>query len=184
VVPHLAHGGGDGWNSSGMTRWLPDFQAGARNRSLSHRRLAQGPLPMMQKATLNSEPSLSKLGHSDFQIRTKRSELGHYPRVKLKSQLSIRNILCRNNLLGCVRAGSTGAYKSEALSLHRVFPELAIRNHIGLETLSGRVLDGVPISPSNPLTHPAIDPGSKQGIERWTSEPRPHTRGSFLEVIG
>jgi hypothetical protein len=43
VVPHLAHGGGDGWNSNGMTRWLPDFQAGARG-SLSHRRLAQGTL--------------------------------------------------------------------------------------------------------------------------------------------
>jgi hypothetical protein len=32
----------------------------------------------------------------------------------------------------------------------------------------------------NPSPHPAIDPGSKQGIERWTSEPRSHTRGSFL----
>jgi hypothetical protein len=30
VVPHLAHGGGDGWNSSDMTRRLPDFQAGAQ----------------------------------------------------------------------------------------------------------------------------------------------------------
>jgi hypothetical protein len=33
---------------------------------------------MMQKATLNSEPSLSKLGHFDFRIRTEGSELGHY----------------------------------------------------------------------------------------------------------
>jgi hypothetical protein len=33
VVPHLAHGGGDGWNSSGMI-WLPDFQAGAQPVSL------------------------------------------------------------------------------------------------------------------------------------------------------
>jgi hypothetical protein len=34
VVPHLAHGGGDGWNSSDMTRRLPDFQAGAQPVSL------------------------------------------------------------------------------------------------------------------------------------------------------
>jgi hypothetical protein len=33
VVPHLAHGGGDGWNSSG-TIWLPDFQARAQLVSL------------------------------------------------------------------------------------------------------------------------------------------------------
>jgi hypothetical protein len=32
-MPHLTHGGGDGWNSSGMRHWLPDFQAGALGAS-------------------------------------------------------------------------------------------------------------------------------------------------------
>jgi hypothetical protein len=115
---------------------------------------------MMQKATLNSEPSLSKLGHSDFQIRTKRSELGHYPRVKLKSQLSIRATSCAETIALDVRAGSTGAYKSEAPSLPGVFPELRFRAHcrrnrIGLEALCGRVSDSVPLQP-NPSPHSAI----------------------------
>jgi hypothetical protein len=45
VAPHLAHGGGDGWNSSGMI-WLPDFQAGAQPVSLPPTPGA-GPLPVM-----------------------------------------------------------------------------------------------------------------------------------------
>jgi len=48
VVPHLAHGGGAGWNRSDTFGSL--IFRRERDRSLSHRRLAQGPLPMMQKA--------------------------------------------------------------------------------------------------------------------------------------
>jgi len=43
------HGGGDGWNSSGMTHRLPDFQAGARI-GLSATGAWRRPLPMMKEA--------------------------------------------------------------------------------------------------------------------------------------
>jgi len=46
VVPHLAQGGGDGWNSRVMTCWLPDFQAGAQPVSLPPTP-GTGPLPVI-----------------------------------------------------------------------------------------------------------------------------------------
>ena len=49
VVPHITHGGGDGWNSSGMTM-APSFQAGAQlvSQPPTPRRM---PLPMMEEAS-------------------------------------------------------------------------------------------------------------------------------------
>jgi hypothetical protein len=40
LMPHLTHGGGAGWNRSGMTHRLPDFRR-ERDRSLSHQRLGK-----------------------------------------------------------------------------------------------------------------------------------------------
>ena len=63
MVPHLAHGGGDGWNSSGMI-WLPDFQAGAQPVSLPPAPGA-GTLADDAESLPLIQPSLSKLGHCD-----------------------------------------------------------------------------------------------------------------------
>jgi hypothetical protein len=53
------HGGGGGWNSSGMTHWLPDFQAGAQPVSLPP---APGTVPLsMMKRILHPIWSACKL---------------------------------------------------------------------------------------------------------------------------
>ena len=58
VAPHLTHGGGVGWNGSGITHGSLIFRR-ERDWSLSHRRLAQGPLPMML--------GIVRLGHEEVE---------------------------------------------------------------------------------------------------------------------
>ena len=66
-MPQLAHGGGAGWNSSVMTHWLPEFQAGAQPVSLPPAPGA-GPLPVivvykLRRIVSRLLYSLAKIGH-------------------------------------------------------------------------------------------------------------------------
>jgi hypothetical protein len=56
------HGGGDGWNSNGMTHWLPDFQAGAQLVSLPPGAW-HWPLPMMAKNVAHNFPEDCSKAH-------------------------------------------------------------------------------------------------------------------------